>query len=81
MNRAFNTLGDTKDICTWDISIAGAQELNSTVNFTTVDPDVYYFSYENEKTFPVGKQLFFAGTQYRSKIKITCVFHGNSLPG
>ena len=58
IKRVFNTLGDTKDISTWDTSIAGAQELNSTVNFSTVDPEAYYFSYENEKTFPVGKQFY-----------------------
>ncbi len=76
MNRAFNTLGDTKDICTWDISIAGAQELNSTVNFSTVDPDAYYFSYENEKTFPVGKQIYLPDLTINPKLRSNAFFMG-----
>ena len=70
INRVFKTLGDTKDICTWDISIAGAQELNSTVKlFPTVDPEAYYFSYENEKTFPVGKQFYVPDATINPKLK------------
>ncbi len=57
--RVTDTLGETKDISTWEISIAGAQEFNERVNSSTVDPDAYYFSYANQKTFPVALGLFY----------------------
>ena len=81
IKRVFNTLGDTKDIGTWDTSIAGAQELNSTVNFTTVDPEVYYFSYKNEKTFFVGRQLYMPDTTINPRLRSHAFFMGILSPG
>ncbi len=39
---------DTKDICIWDLSRDGAEELNEWVE---ADPGVYYFSIANECTY------------------------------
>ena len=39
--------GDRSDISLWDVSVQGATELNARVE---ADPEVYYFSWANEKT-------------------------------
>ena len=51
LKRVTDTIGDTKDICIWDISIEGAKELNKTVNLTKMDQNTYYFSYATGETF------------------------------
>jgi len=39
---------NTKNICAWDLSIDGAQELNT---FLTVQSDIYYFSFTTSTTY------------------------------
>jgi len=51
LKRVMDTIGDTKDICLWDLSIEGAKELNKTVNLKKMDQNTYYFSYATGETF------------------------------
>lgn len=50
LTRIIATVGDTRDISSWDLSPQGAKELNDRIR---VFPDIYYMSYANAKTFKV----------------------------
>jgi triacylglycerol lipase len=43
---------NTKNICSWDLSIDGAQELNTTL---IAQPDIYYFSFTTSSTHKNNK--------------------------
>jgi len=51
LKRVMDTIGDTKDISIWDVSVEGAKELNKTVNLSNMDQNTYYFSYATGKTY------------------------------
>ncbi len=48
LSRARRTLGNTRDISSWDLSIKGAHELNRQIR---VFPCIYYMSYSNRMTY------------------------------
>lgn len=50
LRRSRKTLGSTRDIASWDLSVEGAKELNERVR---TFPTVRYFSYGNEECFRV----------------------------
>lgn len=71
LDRVRKTLGHTKDVSSWDLSLPGARELNRRI---LTHPEVYYFSYGNEETFRIP------GThRWIGQPTITPALHGPAL--